>query len=144
MCINKENSKGRGYSPSALLRANLTRVTSHLISTLRQFPSSLLLSLLLYFLFIFSLPPIHPTRFSFCSFPGFLATFILLSPNNNNHSATSCAECWCGWAVMAQVVARLPYFVPGFIYFCIWMYSSSTAHMSFRHAKIWLWKTRYF
>ena len=34
--------------------------------------------------------PVHPTRFSFCFFPGFLAIFIL-SSNNNQHSLIGCA-----------------------------------------------------
>ena len=33
--------------------------------------------------------PVHPTRFSFCFFPGFLAIFILLSSNNNNRKRGS-------------------------------------------------------
>ena len=30
--------------------------------------------------------PVQPTRFSFCSFSGFLAIFIMLSSNNNNET----------------------------------------------------------
>ena len=50
-------------------------------STLRRFPSYLLLALLLYFLFICYL--LIPSGFFFCFFPGFLAIFILSSNNNN-------------------------------------------------------------
>ena len=57
----------------------------HLTSKLnyRWFPSYLLCDLLI---FPFHLLPsrVHPTRFSFCFFPGFLAIFTLLSLNNNN------------------------------------------------------------
>ena len=44
-------------------------------STPKRFPSYLLLILLLNFLFHLSPSPVHPTRFSFCFFPGFL-TFL--------------------------------------------------------------------
>ena len=44
-------------------------------STPKRFPSYLLLILLLNFLFHLSPSPVHPTRFSFCFFPGFLAIF---------------------------------------------------------------------
>ena len=64
-----------------LVRPYLSRVTSSSNSTPRRFPSYLLLTLLLYFLFIFYLP--RCTLCSFCFFPAFLAIFILLSSNNN-------------------------------------------------------------
>ena len=52
-------------------------------STPRRFPSFLLLTLLLYFLFHLLPSPMHPTGVSSCFFPGILAIFILLSSNNN-------------------------------------------------------------
>ena len=50
----------------------------------RRFPSYLLYTLLL-FPFHLLPSPVHPTGFSFCFFPGFLAIFILLSWNNSNN-----------------------------------------------------------
>ena len=47
----------------------------------RWFPSYLLCTLLL-FTFHLLPSPMHPTGFSFCFFPGFLAVFTLLSSNN--------------------------------------------------------------
>ena len=49
----------------------------------RRFPFYLFCTLLL-FPFHLLPSPVHPTRFSFCFFPGFLAIFTLLSSNNNN------------------------------------------------------------
>ena len=67
------------YKNLTLVRAIYLR---RIISTPRRFPSYLTLTLFLYFL----LPsPVHPTGFSFCFFPGFLAIYILLSSNNNNY-----------------------------------------------------------
>ena len=65
------------------MRANLTRFTSPRNLTPRWFPSYLLCTLLL---FPFHLLPssVHPTRFSFWFFSGFLAIFSLLSSNNSN------------------------------------------------------------
>ena len=58
----------------------------HLTFTLnyRWFPSYLLCT---FFLLNLNLLPstVHPTRFSFCFFPGCLAIFTLLSSNDNNH-----------------------------------------------------------
>ena len=65
------------------VRNNISFVTSPTNSTPRRFPSYLLLILLLYFLFHLLFSPVLPTGFTFCSFPGFLAIFIMLSSNNN-------------------------------------------------------------
>ena len=63
-------------------RSNLTRVTSPPKLKYRRFPSYLFCTLLL--LPFHLLPsPVHPTGFSFCMFPGFLAIFTLLWSNNN-------------------------------------------------------------
>ena len=56
----------------------------HLTSKLKykRFPSYLLCTFLL-FSFHLLPSPMHPIRFSFCFFPGFLAIFMLLSSNSN-------------------------------------------------------------
>ena len=66
----------------------------HLTSKLkyRRFPSYLLWTLLL-FPFHFLPSPVHPTRFSFCIFPGFLAIFTLLSSNNSNRKNNIHCQC---------------------------------------------------
>merc|ERR1719154_450452 len=60
----------------------------HLISKLNSNTVSVLPSLdpsLIFPFLLLTSPAAHPTGFSFCFFPGFLAIFTLLSSSNNNN-----------------------------------------------------------
>ena len=60
-------------------KCNLTfKVNSKMVPVLPSLVPSVI------FPFHLLLSPVHPTGFSFCFFPGFLAIFSLLSSNNNN------------------------------------------------------------
>ena len=71
-----------------LFTENLMRANSKLTST----PNSTLLTFS-YISFSYFTSPVHPTGFSFCFFPGFLAIFILLSSSNNNSFFLDTVNC---------------------------------------------------
>ena len=92
-CIYGKNSYGSIYLclDSKFSKARkqhlLERVTSTSNSTPRRFPSYLLLTLLLHFLFIFYLLLCTLLYFPSVSSLASLPFFILLSSNNNNNNA---------------------------------------------------------
>ena len=75
---------GISYRYTLKIYFDLLCLKGRLNFILKFVQDSYLLTLILYFLFIFYLPQVALyTRFSFCIFSGFLAIFILLSSSNN-------------------------------------------------------------